>query len=88
VAADHELAALAAAGQRGPDIAGCVLLDLDGQVVQLPPKPAPRLGPRVGPRDPLRAVGVGGQLPQLAQLLDHARGLQPAHFSAAGQTIR
>jgi hypothetical protein len=63
---------LGVAREREPLVAGLVDLLLDRDVAQLAPQPLARLRPRVGPGDPLGAVLVAGQLPELAQLLDGA----------------
>ena len=47
--------------QRRPQVAGGVLVDLDGQLGELLAQPRPRRDPGIREGDALRAVGVAGQ---------------------------
>ena len=71
VAADQHRP-LGASTQREPLVAGLVDLLLDSGSLELSGEPLARLLPRLGPRDPLRAVLVAGQLPELLQLRDRS----------------
>ena len=52
------------ARQRGPAIAGGIVMVLDRQTLDLGLKPIARFQPGIGPRHALRAVLVGGQRAQ------------------------
>ncbi len=58
--------------QREPLVSRLVDLLFDSGSLELSGEPLACLLPRLGPRDPLRAVLVAGELPELFQLRDRS----------------